>query len=206
MADYTAQSTLGFPDRVVLASGNTNKIREFGALLSGICHVHAQAEFFFEEVHEPGFSFLENALVKARFAAEKTGLPAVGDDSGLMVSALRGAPGIYSGRYAGEGGDDRANMEKLLYVLRGVPRGQRQARYFCAVAFVRHAYDPTPVFATADLHGEILEEPRGVSGYGYDAIFYLPRAECSMGELSEESKLNMGSRALAVKKMLDHFG
>lgn len=206
MADNTEQSTPDFPEQMVLASGNVNKIREFRALFLGKCDVYAQADFFSEKVHEVGLSFLENAVAKARFAAEKTGLPAIGDDSGLMVSALHGAPGIYSGRYAGEDADDQENMEKLLHVLRDVPRERRQARYFSAIAFVRHAYDSTPVFATADLRGEILERPQGSSGYGYDAVFYLPQTGCSMGELSEESRLDMSGRTLAVKRMLGHFG
>lgn len=202
MADQHKQTKRGFPQQLVLASGNANKIREFSGLLSGICEAQAQADFFAEQVHEHGLSFLENALIKARFAAERSGLPALGDDSGLMVTALHDAPGIYSGRYAGEDASDQENVEKLLYVLRGVPEGRRQARYYCAMAYIRHAYDPTPVFAVANLHGEILERPQGDAGYGYDAIFYLPEMGCSVAELSERQRLDMGNRAVALKQLL----
>ncbi len=202
MADHHKQSHRGLPKRVVLASGNAHKVREFRSLLSGLCEVQAQADFFAEQVHEHGLSFLENALIKARFAAERSGLPALGDDSGLMVAALHDAPGIYSGRYAGEDASDQENVEKLLYVLRDAPGGRRQARYFCAMAYIRHAYDPTPVFAVADLHGEILERPQGDAGYGYDAIFYLPEMGRSVAELSEQQRLDMGNRAVALKQLL----
>ena len=202
MADQHEQTKHGLPQRLVLASGNANKIRELTSLLSGVCEVQAQADFFAEEAHEHGHSFLENALIKARFAAERSGLPAIGDDSGLMVAALHGAPGIYSGRYAGEAASDPQNVEKLLYVLRGVPRERRRARYVCAMAYVRHAYDATPAVAVADLHGEILEHPRGDAGHGYDAIFYLPQAGCSVAELSKRHRLDMGNRALALKRLM----
>lgn len=202
MADHHKPSNRGLPRRLVLASGNAHKIRELTSLLAGVCEVQPQADFFAEEAHEHGHSFLENALIKARFAAERSGLPALGDDSGLMVAALHDAPGIYSGRYAGEAASDVQNMEKLLYVLRGVPEGHRQARYFCAMAYVRHAYDPTPAVAVAELHGEILERPRGDAGHGYDAIFYLPEASCSVAELPERHRLDMGNRGLALKQLL----
>lgn len=202
MADHPKQSTRGLPQRVVLASGNANKIREFRSLLAGVCEAQAQGDFFTDRIHEHGLSFLENALIKARFAAERSGLPAIGDDSGLMVAALHDAPGIYSGRYAGEDASDRENMEKLLYVLRDVPAGQRQARYFCAMAYIRHAHDPTPVFAAAELHGEILDRPRGDAGYGYDAIFCLPEAGRSIAELPERERLDRGNRAVALKRLL----
>lgn len=205
MADQYKQSNHGLPQRLVLASGNAHKIREFGHLLSGICAVQAQADFFAGEAHEHGRSFVENALIKARYAAERSGLPAIGDDSGLMVSALHDAPGIYSGRYAGEQASDQENMDKLLYVLRGVPAGRRRARYFCAMAYVRHAFDPTPVLAVAEMQGEILERPQGDAGYGYDAIFYLPEMGCSVAELPEPQRLDMGNRAVALKQLLDRM-
>jgi XTP/dITP diphosphohydrolase len=202
MADHDKQTKRGLPQRLVLASGNANKIREFTHLLAGICEVQAQADFFAGQAHEHGLSFVENALTKARFAAERSGLPAIGDDSGLMVAALHGAPGIYSGRYAGEQASDHENVQKLLYVLRGVPREKRQARYFCAMAYIRHAYDPTPEFAVAEMHGEILECPQGDAGYGFDAIFYLPETGCSVAELSEQQRLENGNRAVALKRLL----
>lgn len=202
MADQYTSSNRGLPERLVLASGNAHKLREFGELLSGVCEVQPQSDFFAAQAHEHGLSFVENALIKARYAAQRSGLPAIGDDSGLMVSALHGAPGIYSGRYAGEEASDQENEDKLLYVLRGVPRGRRQARYFCAMAYIRHAYDPTPVLAVAEMQGEILERPQGDGGYGYDAVFYLPDRGCSVAELPERQRLGIGNRAVALTRLL----
>ena len=199
------QSKRGLPQRLVLASGNAFKVHEFSLLLAGVCKVQPQADFFDGEAHEHGLSFVENALIKARFAAERSGLPAMGDDSGLMVSALHDAPGIYSGRYAGEEASDQENVDKLLFVLRDVPRERRQASYFCAIAYVRHAYDATPVLAVAQTHGEILEHPRGSDGYGYDSIFCLPGMECSVAELPEQQRLDIGIRAIALKRLLSQL-
>lgn len=200
MVDQYKESNKGLPRQVVLASGNPHKIKDYGCLFSEIFEVHAQEEYFTGKVDEKGLSFVENALIKARYAAERSGLAAIGDDSGLMVAVLHDAPGIYSGRYAGEDASDQENVDKLLYVLRAVPRNRRQARYFCALSYIRHAYDLTPAFAVAELHGEILDQPQGDSGY--DSIFYLPEMGCSVAELSEEQRLTIGNRAMAVKRLM----
>ena len=205
MVDDSKQTNRGLPRRLVLASGNVHKIREFTHLLAGICEVQPQADFFAGQAHEHGLSFVENALIKARFAAERSGLPAIGDDSGLMVAGLHGAPGIYSGRYAGETASDEENVQKLLHVLRDVPREGRQARYFCAMAYIRHAYDPTPLLAVAETQGEILGRPQGDAGYGYDSIFSLPGMGRSLAELPEAQRLEHGCRAVALKRLLGQW-
>jgi len=198
MADFAG----GF-DQLVLASSNPGKLRELSAMLQpfGIA-VRTQEEWKIEDAVEDGLTFIENALIKARHAAKHTGLPALGDDSGLVVDALRGAPGIYSSRYAGPNADDQTNNQKLLEALKDVPAENRSAHFYCAMACLRHAEDPAPVIAIGSWPGFILEEQRGKGGFGYDPLFWLPSKECTSAELAAKEKNRLSHRGQALSKLL----
>lgn len=184
---------------LVLASGNAGKLRELGALLEPLgWAVRPQSEWRLEEAVEDGLSFIENALIKARHAARSTGLPALGDDSGLVVDALHGAPGIYSSRYAGAGADDAANNRKLLTALAGVPEAGRGAHFYCTMAFLRHAEDPAPLLATGRWDGHIADVPAGAGGFGYDPLFWVPGEECTAAQLPPERKNRLSHRGQAL--------
>lgn len=158
------------PLTVVLASGNAGKLRELNRVLLPLGVVlQSQAEFEVPEVEENGLSFVENAIIKARAAAQHTGLPAIADDSGLEVDYLSGAPGIHSARYSGEG--DEGNNRKLLAALQGIADEQRSARFQCVLVYMRHGADPTPLVCQASWEGRILQQPRGEAGFGYDPLF-----------------------------------
>ncbi|PQV52157.1 RdgB/HAM1 family non-canonical purine NTP pyrophosphatase [Paraburkholderia sp. BL21I4N1] len=190
--------------KVVLASNNAGKLREFAALLgaAGI-ELIPQGALDVPEAEEPYPTFVENALTKARHAAKLTGLPALADDSGLCVRALRGAPGVYSARYAQLAGgekSDAANNARLVASLQG--ETDRRAYYFCVLALVRHADDPEPLIAEGRWHGEILDTPRGEHGFGYDPHFFLPSLNASAAQLEPAVK-NAGShRAIALRQLL----
>lgn len=189
--------------RIVLASNNAGKVREFNQLLEGSgLEVVPQSEFSVEEIEETGLTFVENALLKARNASEHTGLPAIADDSGLEVDALAGAPGIYSARYAGEGSSDLENLEKLLANMEGVADDKRSARFQCLMVYLRHAKDPTPRIFQGTWEGRILSEPRGDNGFGYDPVFYVPDQQCSSAELSPEVKNSLSHRGQALKQLI----
>ncbi|MDC9727457.1 MAG: RdgB/HAM1 family non-canonical purine NTP pyrophosphatase, partial [Candidatus Thioglobus sp.] len=172
--------------KIILASNNKGKIREFNTMLSDIYEVVSMSDMGVEEVPEIGLTFVENALIKARNASEQSGLPALADDSGIVVDALNGEPGIYSARYAGNHGDDEANTQKILDEMADVPDGQRSARFWCAIVFVEHANDPTPIIVQRGWEGEILREKVGENGFGYDPIFYVPTRGCASAELAPE--------------------
>jgi XTP/dITP diphosphohydrolase len=181
---------------VVLASGNAGKLRELGQVLSPLGVTLApQSQFEVPEVEETGLSFVENAIIKARAAAQHSGLPAIADDSGLEVDYLLGAPGIYSARYSGKG--DEANNAKLLHELHNISWEQRSARFQCVLIYMRHAMDPTPLVCQACWEGIILEEPRGNNGFGYDPLFYVPEHHCSSAELESSLKNRISHRARA---------
>lgn len=188
--------------QIILASNNQGKIREFNAMLENLYQVVSMQEMNVEEVPEIGLSFVENALIKARNATKQSGLPALADDSGLVVDALDGAPGIYSARYGGNHGDDAANIQTLLTAMQGVADGKRQARFWCACVFVKHAQDPTPVIIQRAWEGEILRKEVGNNGFGYDPVFYLPEHSCSAAELAPEIKNTVSHRAKALKALL----
>ncbi|WP_294947092.1 RdgB/HAM1 family non-canonical purine NTP pyrophosphatase [Sulfurivirga sp.] len=192
--------------KVVFASGNAGKVREVSQMLAPLAwEVVPQTALFSGEAEETGLTFVENALIKARFACEKTGLPAIGDDSGLEVAALEGAPGIYSSRFAGPDATDSSNIDKLLDALRDVPEGKRQASFYCAMVFLRHAEDPTPVIALGRWNGEILTAPRGDQGFGYDPVFFVPEKGCSAAELAPEEKHRLSHRAQALYQLVDEI-
>jgi len=188
--------------RVVLASNNKGKLRELGELLADHhIQVLPQSEFDIPEAVEDGLSFVENAILKARNAARHSGLPAIADDSGLEVDALKGAPGIYSARYAGDGGD-AANNAKLLEALKDVPDEQRTARFQCLMVYMRHAEDPTPLICQGTWEGRILREPQGDNGFGYDPLFYVPGENASAAELSAEIKNAQSHRGQALRALI----
>ena len=192
--------------KIVLASGNAGKVREINKLFAGCgIEVVPQSEFNVPEVPETGTTFVENAIIKARHAAQCTGLPAISDDSGIEVDALNARPGVYSARYAGEGASDLDNNNKMLSELEGVSDAERTARYWCILAFMRHENDPVPIITQASWEGRILEAPRGDGGFGYDPIFYVPTHDCSGGELALEEKNKISHRALALQAMLEEF-
>ncbi len=189
---------------LVLASGNSGKLKEFNQLLSPLgLDVRPQAEFGVHDVEETGLTFVENALLKAREASRVSGLPALADDSGLEVDALHGAPGIYSARYAGEPKSDERNNEKLLAALSECAEGQRTARYWCVLVYLRHAEDPVPVIVQRSWEGEVLAHPRGEGGFGYDPLFWLPDQGMSVAELPSETKNRLSHRGRALHALVD---
>jgi XTP/dITP diphosphohydrolase len=188
--------------RIVLASGNAGKLREFNAMMAdlGIEFVR-QSEFGIQDADETGLTFVENALIKARNAAQHTGMPAMADDSGIVVDALGGAPGLYSARYAGEHGDDAANNTKLLQALQDVPDEQRTARFYCCIVYLRHAEDQLPIIAEASWEGRIMHSLSGANGFGYDPLFYVPTHNCSSAELPPDEKNRISHRGQALRKL-----
>ncbi|MGF6245055.1 XTP/dITP diphosphohydrolase [Paraburkholderia sp. GAS38] len=190
--------------KVVLASNNAGKLREFAALLdaAGI-ELIPQGALNVPEAEEPYPTFVENALTKARHAARLTGLPALADDSGLCVRALRGAPGVYSARYAQRAGgpkSDAANNAHLVGQLQG--EADRRAYYFCALVLVRHADDPEPLIAEGRWPGQIIDVPRGAHGFGYDPHFFLPELDATAAELDPAVKNTSSHRAIALRQLL----
>ena len=189
--------------RVVLATGNPGKLRQFSELLAGTgLELLRQSEFGIEPPPETGSTFLENSLIKARNAARLTGLPAIADDSGIEVDALGGRPGLYSARYAGEHASDDDNLRKLLRELADVPVARRSARYRSVIVFVRAADDAQPLVAEGVWEGAIAETPRGTGGFGYDPIF-LPRGEPgTAAELGTERRNELSHRGQAARAFL----
>ena len=185
--------------KLVLASSNAGKLVELRALLgdSGI-DLHAQSEFGVADADETGTTFIENALIKARHATRATGLPALGDDSGICVDALHGAPGLYSARYSGAHGDTEANIDKLLHELDGVTEERRGARFHCVLALLRHADDPEPIVVEGSWHGRILAARRGAGGHGYDPVFLDLASGLSAAEMAPADKNRLSHRGLAL--------
>lgn len=192
---------------IVLASSNPGKVREINQVLAGLnVIVRPQAEFNVIDAEETGLTFVENAILKARNAAQHTGLPAIADDSGLEVDALAGAPGIYSARYAGEGASDLENLEKLLDALADVPEENRSARFQCLIVYMRHADDPTPLICQGSWEGRILTAARGSNGFGYDPVFYVPTHNCASAELAAEIKNSLSHRGQALRQLVTALG
>ena len=189
--------------KVVLASDNPGKAREFNHMLAGLdIEILPQAAFQVPHIEETGLSFVENAILKARNAAQHTGLPAVADDSGLEVDALGGAPGIHSARYADPNASDEANLEKLLLALREVPDERRTARFQCLLVYLRHARDPTPLICQGTWEGRITFTARGEHGFGYDPVFFVPALGKTAAELSPETKNRLSHRGQALAQLL----
>lgn len=189
--------------KVVLASGNKGKLAELGELLADAgLELVPQGALGIADPVEDGHTFVENALIKARNASRLSGLPALADDSGLIVDALGGAPGLISAHYAGVHGDAAGNIAKLLGELREVPTERRTARFYCCLVLLRHAEDPQPLIAEGEWPGFILEAPRGSGGFGYDPVFFDPATNLGAGEMPFEMKnpISHRGRALAVLK------
>jgi len=185
---------------IILATGNAGKIAELRAILAPLSCL-SQSDLGIGNIEETGLSFVENALLKARHASRVGNKPALADDSGLAVLALQGAPGIYSARFAGPDASDEDNINKLLNTLQGVKDDQRQAYFYCAIALVQHANDPTPLIACGKLNGVIAQNANGNLGFGYDPVFYLPTHGCTMAELPASVKNTISHRARALKQL-----
>ena len=191
--------------KIVLATGNKGKVKEMADVLADFgFEVIAQTDLGIESPEETGLTFVENAILKARYASEKSGLPAIADDSGLVVEALNGAPGLYSARYAGVDGDeaDAKNREKLLAELTDVPTERRQAKFVSTIVLLQHPSDPSPIIAQGECDGQIIYEEKGENGFGYDSLFFSPEKDCTFAELEtvEKKKISHRAKALAVLK------
>ena len=188
--------------RIVLASSNAGKLVELREILAGLdIELVAQSEFGIADADETGTTFVENALIKARHAASTSGLPSLGDDSGICVDALGGAPGLLSARYAGMHGDNAANIAKLLDALIGVDLAHRGAHFHCTVVLLESANDPAPLIAEGRWHGRILDAPRGANGFGYDPVFFDPALGRGAAELNSATKNRVSHRAQALAQL-----
>ncbi len=188
--------------KLVIASNNPGKLREFQFLLQPLgIEVLTQSQLGIAEAEEPHVTFIENALAKARHVSRLSGLPALADDSGICVSALGGAPGVYSARYAGEPKSDQRNNDKLLRELQGVD--DRRAHYYCVLVLLQHADDPQPLIAEGEWHGEIAQAERGDGGFGYDPLFWLPGLNRMSAELTRDEKHAISHRGKAMRALLE---
>jgi XTP/dITP diphosphohydrolase len=190
---------------IILATSNPGKIAELEAILSSF-HCIPQSSLSIENAEENGLSFVENAIIKARHASHLGKKPALADDSGLVVPVLNSAPGIYSARFAGKDATDKDNINLLLTKLQHVPASQRQAYFYCAIAFLEHARDPTPIIATGKLVGTICENPVGKQGFGYDPIFYVASHHCTLAQLPANIKNTISHRAQALNQLATTIG
>ncbi len=186
--------------KIVFASSNQGKVKELQKFLQEYA-IEITPEKV--DVEETGLTFVENALLKARYASEKSGLPAIADDSGLEVMALQGRPGIYSARYAGMLATDTQNTDKLLQELKDYPEDKRKARFYCALVYLTHALDPTPLICCGSWEGTILKAPQGKNGFGYDPVFYVPSEHCSAAELSSAKKNELSHRGKALRQLVE---
>ncbi len=190
----------------MLASGNAGKLNELTQMLTPAgWRVRPQSDWAIEEAVEDGQTFLENALIKARHASECCKQAALGDDSGLVVDALEGRPGIYSSRFAGEHANDAENNAVLLSALDGVPENLRTAHFYCVIVLLRHPRDPAPIVSTGRWDGRIVVEPRGSHGFGYDPLFWVPSENCTSAQLSAERKNHLSHRALALQGLIQQM-
>ena len=187
-------------EKIVLASGNAGKIREIQAIL-GNYSIVPQQQFNIQEAQETGSTFIENAIIKARNAALNSNLPAIADDSGLVVDALNGAPGVISARYAGTNASDQENLQKLLDEMGDIPDKQRSARFVCVIVLLRHADDPLPLISQGVWEGRILNHAQGTNGFGYDPVFWVAAESCSSAELSAQQKNQLSHRGQALRQL-----
>ena len=197
---------MGKPQRVVLASNNSGKLREISEMLTGLdLKIIPQSKFNVPEIEETGATLVENAILQARNAARHTGLPAIGDDSGIELDALNGIPGIYSSRYAGVGASDEANLDKLVQAVKKIPEDKRAARFVCLMVYLRYADDPAPVIAEGVWEGIAVTAPKGNNGFGYDPMFYVPTHNCTSAELPPDVKNQISHRGQALKKLVEQI-
>ncbi|MCH8163251.1 MAG: RdgB/HAM1 family non-canonical purine NTP pyrophosphatase [Proteobacteria bacterium] len=189
--------------RIVFASGNAGKVREIGQLLEGLSlDVLPQSDFNVPEIEETGCTFVENAILKARNAAHHTGLAVIADDSGIVVDVLQGRPGIVSARFAGVGASDEDNLNKLIEMIKPFPEEQRTARFICSMVYLRHEYDPVPIIAQGVWEGQLITDPKGSNGFGYDPMFYVSSQQCTSAELTPEIKNKLSHRGQALTHLL----
>jgi len=188
--------------KLILATSNPGKIKELQEMLDGHYSVISQTDMAIEEVPENGLSFVENALIKARNASQKSGLAAIADDSGIVVNALNGEPGIYSARYAGEGATDSENVTKLLSEMKNLSGKDRKASFWCAIVLARYPDDPTPLIIQRSWEGIIALKVRGKNGFGYDPVFYLSELRCTSAELLPKEKNLISHRGQALRELL----
>jgi len=190
--------------KLVLASANPGKLRELSTLLENSRHkIFPQSDFNVPDVAETGTTFVENAIIKARHAAQCTGLAALADDSGIVVDALNGEPGVHSARFSGSDASDESNNALLVEKLRTIPRAQRSARYQAVIVYMRNATDPSPIICEGSWEGVIMLEAKGNGGFGYDPYFYLPDYGCTSAELSAEEKNRISHRGQALRLLLE---
>jgi len=190
-------------DKIILASGNQGKLKEFQSIFSQKnINIIPQSQFRIEDAEETGLSFVENAIIKARHASRMAGLPALADDSGLEVDALRGKPGIYSARFSGENATDASNNELLLKKMASIPDGERTARFHCVLVLMRHSEDPVPMIFHGQWEGVILHEPSGNNGFGYDPLFFALDQNQASASLPSEIKNQVSHRGKAVAKLV----
>lgn len=190
--------------KIILATGNLNKVREISASLKGSSiEIMPQSMFNVPDADETGTTFVENAIIKARNCSAHTGEAAMADDSGIEVDALGGAPGVHSARYSGEHANDEKNTALLLRNMENVPDGRRTARYWCVMVYMRSASDPTPIICQASWEGVIIREKRGTNGFGYDPVFLIPELGKTAAEVSLEVKNSMSHRAKAIRMMTE---
>lgn len=193
-------------DKLVFASSNKGKFKEIIRILDGFVNeVILQGDLKISDADETGTTFIENAIIKAKNAAQHANLPSIGDDSGIIIDALDGKPGVYSARYAGPECNFDDNIEKVLKGLQGVAESQRTARFYCVISYMQHASDPTPKIFEASWEGKILEQKTGTNGFGYDPIFYVPEYNCTVAEMQSDLKNKISHRAKALTKMIDFF-
>ena len=198
---------MGARERIVVASANPGKLREIDRLLRACGReAVAQSEFGIEPVEESGTTFIENAILKARAACAVSGLASIADDSGLMVDALGGAPGVRSARFAGDGASDEENNRTLLSLMEGIEEERRGASFVCVVAWLRDSRDPLPLLGQGLWRGRILDAPRGSGGFGYDPVFYIAEHDASVAELSLATKNASSHRARAFEALLARLG
>lgn len=194
------------PETIIIATNNTGKLKEFEHLLANFpIKLIGQANINLPSVPETGTTFIENAIIKARYASAATGLPAIADDSGIEVNYLHSAPGVYSSCYSGVEGDFFGHINKLLTELKDVPDEERQARFRSTLVYLRSPTDPAPLIAQATWEGAVLQAPHGQGGFGYDPIFYVPEYDCSAAELTPELKNKLSHRAKALHLLLDQL-
>ena len=193
-------------DKIVIASSNKGKIKEFQSYFDSFGLILIpQEEMGVSDIEETGKTYVENSILKARHASKVTGLPAIADDSGLSVEYLDGQPGIYSARFSGHGGDDKKNRDLLLKKLEGVPFEERHASYHAVITLLHHHDDPTPYIAHGIWHGIIAKEEKGEFGFGYDSLFIVPDLGCHAAELDVETKQNYSHRGIALRKLTKYL-
>lgn len=189
------------PPKIILASNNKGKLKELASTLSPLkIELQPQSDFKIKSIEETGLSFVENALLKARYASQETKLPAISDDSGLVVPALNGEPGIYSARYSGEKATDQSNIDYLLDKMHD--KTERNAYFYCALVYVRNHLDPAPLIAVGQFHGELLREKSGIGGFGYDPIFFVKKYKQTAAQLPPKEKNKISHRAVASQQLL----